>query len=100
MNIFNILADLVINSANDVLSGNQTWEEHNQFLKQAAAEYELQDVKLPLDLSDERNTNHENYRRPAFPPTGAVARPKANEALSDNDTSVRARSLFDRCEPQ
>jgi len=65
----NILAELVINSANDVLAGLQTWEEHNQYLEQAAAEYELQGVKLPLNLTDERNTdeNLPPYRRPSLP---------------------------------
>lgn len=77
----NILADLVIASANDVLAGLQTWEEHNDFLKQAAAEYELQGVKLLLDLSDKSHdegevsyaATHATYRRLAVRPTAQAS---------------------------
>lgn len=94
----NILAELVIDSANDVLAGYQTWEDHISYLKQMAAEYELQGVKLPLDLTEERNTD-ENlplYRRRSFPqPARADRRPIPAQELPDSGQGVRARSLFD-----
>jgi hypothetical protein len=94
----NILAELVINSANDVLAGYQTWEDHISYLKQMAAEYELQGVRLPLDLTEERNTD-ENlplYRRRSLPQSArADRRPEATEKLPDSGQGIRTRNLFD-----
>ena len=55
----NILAELVINSANDVLTGNQTFEEHLIYLQDEKNRHEREGIKLPLDLSEpiERETD-------------------------------------------
>lgn len=89
----NILAGLVIASANDVLAGYQTWEEHIKYLRDAAKEQ-----NLPLDLTEERNTD-ENlplYRRPALPqPPRTDRRAVSTQELPDNVPSLRTRNLFD-----
>lgn len=98
----NILAELVIDSANDVLTGYQTWEDHISYLKQMAVEYELQGVKLPLDLTEERSLdNHdtdtyEANRRSSLPQsTRTNSRSETAKKLPDPVKSVRSRSLFD-----
>lgn len=62
MEPINQLAELVINSANDVLAGNQTFEEHLIFLQSEKDRLNQEGVKLPLDLSEpERNLHEQNY---------------------------------------
>ena len=39
------MAELVINSANDVLNGYQTWEEHNDYLAKSGLPFDLKDKK-------------------------------------------------------
>lgn len=99
----NILAELVIDSANDVLAGYQTWEDHISYLKQMAAEYELQGVKLPLDLTDKSHdegevsyaATHATYRRLAVRPTAQASRAREAAPVSNPVQSVQSRSLFD-----
>jgi hypothetical protein len=60
----NLLVGLVTDSANDVLAGFQTWEDHIAYLKLIQKDYESKGIKLPLDLTEERITddvqNHRN----------------------------------------
>lgn len=58
----NILAEIVFASANDVLAGLQTWEEHEAYLRQTFEEYAAKGIKLPLDLTTEKPDYEENHR--------------------------------------
>ena len=56
----NILSELVMSSANDVLAGLQSFDEHLDYLRQMNEEYAAKGVKLPLDLSEpDEHTNIE-----------------------------------------
>jgi hypothetical protein len=79
----NILAELVIASANDVLAGLQTWEEHLVYLRDIQIEYESRGIKLPLDLSEPERTTDENHRhKPAPGPSTDIA-PRDKETFLD-----------------
>lgn len=58
----NILSEIVFASANDVLAGLQTWEEHEAYLRQTFEEYAAKGIKLPLDLTTEKPDYEENHR--------------------------------------
>ena len=63
----NILADIVFASANDVLAGLQTWEEHEAYLRQTFEEYASRGIKLPLDLTKEPDYDYKKNDRHLLP---------------------------------
>lgn len=60
----NLLAEIVINSANDVLSGCHTFQDHLVYLQEEKNRYEREGTKLPLDLSEpiEKEPEHEQQQ--------------------------------------
>ena len=71
----NILAEIVFSSANDVLAGLQTWEEHEAYLRQTFEEYAAKGIKLPLELTKEPDYEYKNDRPLLYSATRQV--PKA-----------------------
>lgn len=63
----NILAEIVFASANDVLAGLQTWEEHEAYLRQTFEEYAARGIKLPLDLTKEPDYDYQKNDRHLLP---------------------------------
>lgn len=61
MDPINILAEIVFASANDVLAGLQTWEEHEAYLRQTFEEYASKGIRLPYDDTKEPDYE-EDYR--------------------------------------
>jgi hypothetical protein len=90
----NILVKLVIDSANDVLAGLQTYDEHEEYLKELAVEYQKNGIKLPLEL-DERTEHDEKDNRPQTHLTEKRHEPQAAEKLHDNLQGDSSRTLFD-----
>ena len=90
----NILANLVIGSANDVLAGFQTFEEHEKYLRETAAEYAARGIKLPLEL-DTGDTYENDSRHTHEPPCATSRQPPADPKLPDSGQGLRNRSLFD-----